>query len=96
MNNLYQLYCDNCHYKKITDGVNIDDLIQVKKSKLQKDMPKLDPSTNKTIKPLFKEQKKTFKCPKCGFSIRARKIKTEEAVSEQKEETTEELKDKFF
>lgn len=90
----YQLYCDNCHYKRITDGSDIDDLRLIPSSPIQKTMPQIDPQAKVTnivnrfhqpavnkieIKPsTFVNQKKKFKCPKCGFAIRAKQIKVEE------------------
>jgi predicted RNA-binding Zn-ribbon protein involved in translation (DUF1610 family) len=70
----YQLYCDSCNYKRITDGTDIQDLIPVKTSSIQQGIPYIDPLTKKTVTPPYKPQKLRFKCPKCGKVIMARQI----------------------
>jgi len=89
----YQLYCDQCHYKRTTDGSDLQDLYLIPSSPIQKEMPKLDPQAksslivNRLHQPAismteikaatFINQKKKFKCPKCGFAIRAKQLKIE-------------------
>lgn len=73
----YLLFCQYCSYKKITDGTDVKDLIEVKTSPLMTSIPKADPITGKTIAAQFKNQKKRFKCPKCGRLIFPKKIKDE-------------------
>jgi hypothetical protein len=70
----YQLYCDCCNYRRITDGTDIQDLIPVKTSSIQQGIPYIDPLAKKTVTPTYKPQKLRFKCPKCGKVIMARQI----------------------
>lgn len=74
---LYLLLCDYCGYKKITDGTDAKDLIEVKTSPIMTKIPTLDPITQKTSPAHFKNQKKRFKCPKCGRLLFPRKLKNE-------------------
>lgn len=78
----YQLYCDCCHYKRITDGTDIQDLVPVKTSPIQQGIPYIDPLTKKTVTSPYKPQKLRFKCPKCGKVIMARQITFVEDVNE--------------
>lgn len=89
----YQFLCDNCSYKRITDGSDIQDLKEIKTAPVPKGSPKIDPefkpvnivtrlhgpsvSKSNIIVPDAYNQKKKFKCPKCGFAIRAKQIKME-------------------
>ena len=70
----YQFFCDNCNYKRLTNGSDIQDLIPVKTSPVPGSIPYIDPLTKKTIYPPAKSQKKKFKCPKCGKIIIAKEI----------------------
>ena len=73
----YQLYCDSCGYKRITDGTKDEDkkLVEVKVSPLFLSPPILDLITHKTIEAKFKKRPKRFKCPKCGMVIFPKKLK---------------------
>jgi len=77
---LYQLYCDACHWKRITDGSNIKDLVEVKRSPILGGVPKLDPVTQKLIVPKAHKLPKRFKCPTCGRLVTPRKIKDPQAA----------------
>lgn len=85
----YQLYCDFCGYKRITEGTDVNDLKEIKTSSIQKGIPVLDPIAKKImsaeigqpaqvatgiIQPKTMKQKKKFKCPGCGKVIMARKL----------------------
>lgn len=70
----YQFFCSNCGYKRLTDGTDIQDLIPVKLSPVSTGAPFVDPLTKKIAVTPNKNQKKMFKCPKCGYSIFAKKI----------------------
>lgn len=73
---MYQLFCDNCSYKKISDGTgDIKELVQVQTSPIPRGTPFLSPETKKTIVPPPLERAKQFKCPNCGYLIKAREIK---------------------
>lgn len=77
----YQLYCEICGYKRLTDGTDIQDLVPVKTSKIQYGLPFIDPLTKNTITPPYKAQRLRFKCPKCGRVIMSKQI---EYVEEKK------------
>ena len=84
---LYQLYCEICNWKRITDGSDIGDLFELKTSPIPAGIPKLDSETKKTTtkKPLARTKK--FRCPKCGRGWMVRLKKDEiEAVDLKKEE----------
>jgi len=76
MNPKYQFFCEHCCYKRFSDGTDIQDLVEVKTSKLFAKSPYIDPVTGKVIVPEFLSTKKKFKCPKCGMIIKARAIKS--------------------
>lgn len=78
----YQLYCEICGYKRITDGTDVHDLVPVKTSKIQQELPYIDPLTKKTITPPYKAQRLRFKCPKCGRVIMAKQIEFIEDINE--------------
>ena len=74
MSKLYRFFCQHCSWKKITDGTDLQDLKPVKRTKIQRGIPRLDPKTNKIIEPKWKTLPKSFKCPDCGRPVRAVKI----------------------
>ena len=77
----YLLYFQYCGFKKLTDGTDAKDLIEVKTSPMMMTIPKLDPLTGKTIPAQFKNQKKRFKCPKCGRLVFPKKLKDDSTQS---------------
>ena len=79
---LYQLFCDTCSYKRITDGTDVADLVELSTSPVPGGVPYIDPYTSKVINPPPSPQKKKFKCPNCGFVIQARQIKKNEHTNE--------------
>jgi hypothetical protein len=44
----FQLYCNNCHWKRLTDGGDIKDLYEIKTSPVPTGIPIFDPETKKT------------------------------------------------
>ena len=87
----YQLYCEICGYKRITDGSDIADLHEIKTSPVPRGVPFLNKEGSKQttpqlhgpgiesteiVVPQSQKQVKKFKCPKCGRVITARKITT--------------------
>ena len=70
----YEIYCNNCSYKRYTDGSDVKDLFEVKTTPVQTVVPHIDPLTKKMVPPKFRKQKKKFKCPNCGYTITPRKI----------------------
>ncbi len=79
---LYQLYCDGCHWKRITDGSDVDDLVEVKRSPIPGGIPKIDPVTKKLNTPKEHKLPKRFKCPGCGRLVIPRKIDDPQAALE--------------
>jgi DNA-directed RNA polymerase subunit RPC12/RpoP len=65
----FQLYCNNCHWKRLTDGGDIKDLYEIKTSPVPTGIPIFDPETKKIITPKPQSQKRKFRCPTCGFAI---------------------------
>jgi hypothetical protein len=66
---LYKLFCQSCAYTRTTDGSNIDDLYEIKTSKIQGKIPYWDEKQKKTVIPEYKKQTKKFRCPGCGKGI---------------------------
>jgi len=80
----YLLYCEPCNWKRITDGSDVQDLVEIKRSPIPGGYPKLDPVTKKVIKPKPKKQPRQFKCPGCGRGILPKKIPNPQAAIDQK------------
>ncbi len=89
----YQLYCDYCGYKRITDGSDIHDLREIITSPIPGGTPQLKPAEKKAVTPILHApaevtngtiisksipQRKKFKCPKCGRVVMARQIQRTE------------------
>lgn len=83
----YRLHCEICGYNLITDGSNVK-LAEYKRSKIQKEIPKLDPATGITAKQIEKNAwitlPKKYKCPKCGRLISPRKFQEPELENKAK------------
>lgn len=77
----YQLYCEICGYKRISDGSDVQDLKEIKTSPVPGGSPFIDPITKKVIAPSSQKQRKKFRCPKCGRVIMAREIIPTEHLS---------------
>ena len=90
---LYRFYCEICNWKKITDGADTDKLYEYKTSGLQKNIPKLDKLTKKTVPTEFRDQPRKFRCPNCGRPVIARKISNPQETIDQKNEIEERQKD---
>jgi hypothetical protein len=74
MTTLYQLFCDHCHWRKITEGTDIQELVKLKISPVAKGIPHADPVTGDIITPNPMKSKNKYKCPKCGFVVTPKKI----------------------
>ncbi len=80
----YRLVCEICGYNRVTDGSNIK-LVEYKRSKIQKEIPKLDPVTGKTSPATWITLPKKYKCPKCGRLISPRVYKEPEIENQTKD-----------
>lgn len=79
----YRLHCEICGYNSVTDGSNTN-LVEYKRSKIQKEIPKLDPSTGKTVESTWLNLPKKYKCPKCGRLLSPRRFKEAESENQTK------------
>ena len=75
---LYRLYCELCNYNRITDGTDIGDLVEYKRSKIQRNIPKIDPLDQKVKEKDHIKLPKQYKCPKCGRLIKPKKLDVKE------------------
>jgi predicted RNA-binding Zn-ribbon protein involved in translation (DUF1610 family) len=75
---LYRLYCDYCHYNRWSNGSDIQDLVQYKRSPVDTTIPKYDPKAKKIITKSPVPRAKQFKCPKCGRLITPKKYNQNE------------------
>lgn len=71
---LYQFFCDQCCWKRITENPEQQDLVIVLTSPVPKGIPHLDPVDKKIITQKPKILSKRYKCPRCGYIIKAKKI----------------------
>ena len=69
----YVIYCEICNYKQYSDGS--DDFIEIKTAAIPREIPRLDPATNKTVFSSPKNQPKRIKCPKCGRGLTPKMVK---------------------
>ncbi len=69
----YQLYCEICNWKMITDGNDTAELVESKTASIPRGIPHYD-ENKKIVTPKDKQRIKRFKCPKCGRVVRPRKI----------------------
>ncbi len=90
---LYQLYCEICNWKRITDGSDVTDMTELKISSIPGGSPKLDPITKKVIEPKSKKPRKRFKCPKCGRAVIPRQINDPQTKMNEKNEELEKIKE---
>lgn len=89
--NVYQFYCTFCNFKKLSDGTDTSVFKEIPRADiLTGPVPQKKFSGKKTNEPTEEYLKKTikqikqFKCPQCGFAIRAKKISlTEKPLDEQ-------------
>lgn len=79
----YQFFCDHCGYKRFTKGDDIQDLVQVKTAAIPRGSPFIDPVTKELVTPKPMQRAKQFKCPGCGYIIKATKLTLVETPDEQ-------------
>ena len=78
----YNLYCEICNWKKVSDGSDIKELTELQTSPIPGGPPTLDPVTEETIVPKSRKQSRKFRCPQCGRVIIPRKLRTEKLREE--------------
>jgi hypothetical protein len=71
---IYCLYCEICNWKRISDGSDLEDLYEIKKSPVPGGVPELD-ENKKIVEKKSKPQPKKFRCPKCGRPVSFKEIK---------------------
>jgi len=64
---LYQLFCELCNWKMITQGDDADQLYLHPTSPIPTAIPKLE--ENKSVPGKLQKQPKKFRCPQCGRLI---------------------------
>lgn len=67
----YMLLCQQCKYKRFTNGDDLQDLKVIPESPFQKGTVKYDPKSRTTYVPPKIQRRKLFRCPNCGFAMRA-------------------------
>lgn len=87
----YRLHCEICNYNVVTDGSNVK-LVEYKRSKVQKEIPKADPTTGKLASAgTWLTLPKKYKCPKCGRLLSARKLQEPEVEDKTKNTNDESI-----
>lgn len=71
---LYQLYCEICNWKMITDGTDVDSLYEHKTANIPGGIPKLDTEKKEVVSPKSLKQHRKFRCKKCGRVVIPRKL----------------------
>lgn len=83
----YMLRCSHCSWKIITDGnIKLNDLVEIKRSPIQKTIPKWDDDKKQAIDGTNKEQGKLFRCPQCGRAVAPKKIEDPQRTIDKKHE----------
>lgn len=70
---LYQFFCEICNWKRITDGSEPVDLVELKSTQIAEGIPTLD-SNGKIIDSKLKPPKRRYRCPQCGRVVFPKKI----------------------
>lgn len=65
----YQLYCQQCHYKRVFGDEDVPGLSLMKSADIQSGIPKYNELSKKTESMPNKRGKYKGKCPKCGRVI---------------------------
>jgi hypothetical protein len=74
---LYQLYCEICHWRKITDGSDVGDMREIPTTPLMTALPKIDEGKPAPAK--FQKRPKRFRCEQCGRVVSPRIIEDPQA-----------------
>ncbi len=83
MDEICQLFCDKCGWKRIDKNSEIKDLVEIKTTDIPKGIPHIDPANGDMIVPKPLKRPKKYKCPNCGFAIIPRKIENPQEGVEQ-------------
>lgn len=90
-------FCEFCSFKMILEEENFSkELVEIKTSSIQTNIPKLNEKTGKIeIKP-EKNQNKKFKCPRCGRGVAIKELqgaykKTLKDIEEKSEKQKQEV-----
>jgi hypothetical protein len=83
---IYVLHCNKCNFKRFSNGNDIEDMLPLNLSDIPRNIPKLDIIKKKTIKFPDKKRTKVFRCPKCGFTVKAFKYNKPEEIQEEDDE----------
>jgi len=86
----YKLHCEICGWTNVTDGTNVK-LAEYKRSRIQKEIPKLDWSTGKLAEGTWLNLPKKYKCPKCGRLVSPRRCKEIEVEDKTKSDSNESI-----
>jgi DNA-directed RNA polymerase subunit RPC12/RpoP len=70
----YYLHCSNCNLKRYTNGMDLDDLIEIKRTQPMRLVPKVDKYSGKLVVPPDVKRPKMYRCPRCGFTLRGHTI----------------------
>lgn len=86
---LYQLYCEICNWKKITDGSDVDGFYEYSTSQLMGEIPKLE--NDKVVGAKFKDRNKKIRCPNCGRVLVIKKIEDDQSKIDDRQEIKERI-----
>lgn len=82
----YVLLCSKCSFKRFSNGNDVGDLVLIRQSKFQSKVPKYDYREKKTVNHPEKNRMRMYKCPKCGFTLKAFKLADNQEIGEDSDE----------
>jgi len=74
MEEIYQLFCNKCGWKRVSDHSDAHDLFEIKTVDVPKGIPHIDPVNGSMCIPKSLKRKKKYRCPNCGFAVSFHKI----------------------
>ena len=83
---LYQLYCEICHWRRITDGSDIGDMCEIPTTPLMTALPKIEDGKPTAAK--FQKRPKMFRCEQCGRAVSPRIIEDPQGKLDEQLEVT--------
>ena len=87
---LYQLYCEICHWRKITDGSDVNQMHEIPTTPLMTALPKIEEGKPAVAK--FQKRPKRFRCEQCGRVVSARVIDDPQAKLDEQLELENRMK----